>query len=99
MDMGKLRSQVLPVFLVLALVTKEINGFTLPQASKENKESLTEAMVIHFVTPVYIFDKGNVKTLIDSVCFLFSVGNRVADHLRKSINVKIRTSLQLDFFP
>ena len=50
----KLKSQVLPVFLVLALVTKEINGFTLPQASKENKEGLTEAMVIHFVTPVYI---------------------------------------------
>ena len=50
----KLRSQVMPVFLMLALVTKEINGFTLPQASKENKESLTEAMVIHFVTPIYV---------------------------------------------
>ena len=54
MDTGKLRSRALPVLLVLTLVTKEINGFTLPQASKENKESLTEAMVIHFVTSVSV---------------------------------------------
>ena len=52
MDTGKPRSRALPVLLVLTLVTKEINGFTLPQTSKENKESLTEAMVIHFVTSV-----------------------------------------------
>ena len=50
--MDKLRSRAFPLFLLLTLVTKEINGFTLPQASKENKESLTEAMVIHFVTSV-----------------------------------------------
>ena len=53
MDMGKLRSQVLPLFLGFTLLTKEMHGFTLPQASKENKESLTEAMVIRFVTSVY----------------------------------------------
>ena len=52
--MGKLKMQVLPLFLILTLLRKEIHGFTLPQASKEkNKESLTEAMVIHFVTSVY----------------------------------------------
>ena len=52
MEIGNLRWQALPLFLVLTLLTKEIHGFTLPQASKENKESLTEAMVIHFVTSV-----------------------------------------------
>ena len=56
MDTGKLRSQVLPLFLVFTLLTREIHGFTLPQASKENKESLTEAMVIHFVTCV-LYDR------------------------------------------
>ena len=53
METNKLRLQVLPLFLVFTLLTEEIHGFTLPQASKENKESLTEAMVIHFVISVY----------------------------------------------
>ena len=51
--MVKLRAQALPIFIVLTLLTKEINGFTLPQPPKENKESLTDAMVINFVTPVF----------------------------------------------
>ena len=97
MDTNKLRLQVLPLFLVFTLLTEEIHGFTLPHASKENKESLTEAMVIHFVTSVYDQCR-HVKTLTDSVCFLFSVGNSVVPHhLRKSIKVKFRNSKQLDF--
>ena len=62
--MVKLRAQALPIFIVLTLLTKEINGFTLPQPAKENKESLTDAMVINFVTPVFFY-KGTVTTLGD----------------------------------
>ena len=94
----KLRAQALPIFIVLTLLTKEINGFTLPHPPKENKESLTDAMVINFVTFVFFY-KGTVTTLGDSVCFLFSVGSGDDDLLRKSIKVEFRKSKELDFFP
>ena len=53
--MVKLRAQALPIFIVLTLLTKEINGFTLPHPPKENEESLTDAMVINFVSYICFF--------------------------------------------